>query len=453
MTVLSIPFLLFVTVVFIFNWVTSGKTRKIILLISNGIFLFSLGPIFSWIYVIFLVCYVCIINRIFLMNKSTISLVLKTAPIILGLCIFKYAGLFQFTSIIMPIGISFYTFKTISYIIEVHNCRLESQTILDTALYILYFPVFSAGPINRPACFFKQLNLPKKFDYNIQKNGAVLAALGLFQKLVFANYYAIIVNSIFSNEELTGWYLILGIILYALQLYIDFDAYSNISIGISRMLGFEIEQNFKQPYLALSIKDFWSRWHISLSSWLKDYIYIPLGGSRKGRIRKYLNILVIFIISGMWHGSTLVFVVWGIGHALVNILEDLFFPKEENRIPKLIKPLLILINFIIVSLLWVFFRSSSFEEAIRIISNMFVLGQFNFEIIDLNTRQVIWMIIILLIVVITDILRNKTDMIKWLSERNAFIRWGVYMILVFIAIIFGVYGPGYNPSDFIYVTF
>ena len=454
MSTLSIQFLSFLVVVFIVYWITKGKYRKLVLLACSILYLVSFGKIIHWLYASFLILYVFIVDKLIAKNsKDKLILFAKIVPIILGLCFFKYAGIFEVTGLIMPIGISFYTFKTISYLVDVHNDKINSQNFCNLAIYILFFPVFTAGPINRPDGFFKQIDQTKAFDYHNQKNGAVLTAMGLFQKLVFADYFSIIVSSIFSNKELTGWYLILGVILYAFQLYIDFDAYSNIAIGISKMLGIEVEKNFRQPYLAISIKDFWARWHISLSSWLRDYIYIPLGGSRKGNIRKYLNILIIFMISGMWHGSTLVFVLWGLGHGLVNIVEDVLLPKSPAKIPAFVKVLMILFNFVIVSLLWVFFRSENVNEVIRVISNMFVISGFDLQIINLTQRQGVWMIIILVIVILTDILRNKRDMIEWLSQRKMIVRWSLYAIMIFVAIIFGIYGSGYDARDFIYVTF
>ena len=240
----------------------------------------------------------------------------------------------------------------------------------------------------------------------------------------------------------------------------DFDGYSNIAIGISKLLGFEIDRNFKTPYLATSIMEFWDRWHISLSSWLKDYIYIPLGGNRKGTLRKYINIMIVFIISGLWHGSTLVFLIWGIGHGIVNIVEnviknifkDVNWPKAISIIGKFCG---IIFNFMLVSFLWIFFRSANLNEAINIIQNIFNFNGLTIDIatIGITIKELYWIMIIIIIIIISDILRNHTNMIEWLANRNFIIRWGFYIILIFITLIFGIYGPGYNASDFIYAIF
>ena len=450
MQILSIQFLFFVSAVFILNWTAKARYRRFVLLVSSILFLLTFGNIIHCLYAGFVVVFVFFVDHFLGKKNNKYILWVQIFPLLLMLCFFKYIGLFNVRGFIMPIGISFYTFKAISYLVDIRLGKISSQKFLDLATYILFFPVLTAGPINRPANFFRQLKEGKTFFYPLQKDGAVLTAFGLFQKLVFADYFQSIVNTIFLNEELTGWYLVLGVVLFAVQIYLDFDAYSNISIGISKMLGFEVERNFKQPYLAASIKEFWQRWHISLSSWFRDYLYIPLGGNRKGNIRKYLNMLIVFIVSGIWHGSTAGYVLWGLGHGIVNIIEDIVFPKSLDKSPIFVRIPLIIFNFIIVSLLFVVFRSSNFAEITRIFSNLFLFQGFNLETIDLTIRQGVWMLIILIVVGITDCFRNKHDMIQWLSKQNIVIRWGIYAGLILIAIIFGIYGPGYNPSDFIY---
>ncbi len=454
MNTLSINFIAFLFIVFCFTWVTKGAFRKIIFFIANIIFVFSFGNLVHIVYLFSLIVYTYLASLILRKNSSRGVVILLIIPIILGLAFFKYAGLLEFKNIIMPLGISFYTFKVISYLVDLHNNKVKKQNLFDLFIYVSFFPVLIAGPINRSKDFFIQLNKLKKFDYQDVKNGAVQCALGMFEKIVFADFIAIVVNNIFSNKELTGPYLILGIVLYSFQIYTDFDGYSNIAIGISRMLGFHIERNFHTPYLSNSIKEFWRRWHISLSSWLRDYIYIPLGGSHKGFLIKCINVLITFAISGIWHGSTLVFVIWGIGHGLFNIIEDIISRRYgKKRISKSLNILLIFINFGIVSFLWIFFRAASLDDAIRIISNIFIPMEFSLKTISLTFRQGIWLIAVLFAIIITDVLRNRTDMIEWIAKRNFATRWGFYILLIVIVIIFGIYGPGFNAGDFIYATF
>ena len=363
-------------------------------------------------------------------------------------------------SLLLPLGISFYSFKMIAYLVDIYQKKISEVRILDFAIYISFFPTFTAGPINKIDSFIKQLNTKYVFDYHNSKNGTVLCAFGMFEKIVFADYLKNIIDTILMNNKADGIYTIVAVILYSFYIYLDFDGYSNVAIGVSRILGFNIDRNFKTPYLASSIMEFWDRWHISLSNWLKEYIYIPLGGSRKGDIRKYLNILIVFIISGIWHGSTINFVIWGLGHGILNIIEniikkvtkDLNFPVIVKWLGKLVG---IVINFTLVTFLWIFFSSGSFENAFNIIFKCLLYESidFNPNVIHVTVRESYWILVIVSVTIITDILRNKMDMIEWLARRNFVIRWTVYALLILIVIIFGVYGPGYNASDFIYNAF
>ncbi|MEG0734451.1 MBOAT family O-acyltransferase [Anaerorhabdus sp.] len=455
MNFLSINFIVFIGISFIMAWVLKGNLKKIGLLLLNFCFLLSFSNPIHWIYICFIIGITYFISFELSKRKSKNSLIFGISIVVVGLCFFKYAGLFNFTNIIMPIGISFYTFKSISYMVETYKGNIKLPSLLNYVIYISYFPVITAGPINKPSLFFEQLDNLKNFDYKYTKNGAVLCALGLFQKLVFANYLFTVINAIQASEKmLTGWYTVLYIVLYSFYIYIDFDGYSNIAIGLSRMLGFDIERNFKTPYLATSIKDFWSRWHITLSTWLKEYIYIPLGGSKKGLSRKYLNIILVFLVSGIWHGSTIVFVIWGLGHGLLNIIEDQFkrrFPIKKSNI--VIKGIAILFNFIAVSCLWVFFDAASIGDAMQVFANIFKPMFFSLKTIGLTDREGVWLLVIIVTTIVTDCFRNKINMIEWISNRNVFLRWGFYIALIIITIIFGTYGPGYNVGDFIYVTF
>ena len=241
--------------------------------------------------------------------------------------------------------------------------------------------------------------------------------------------------------------------LYAFHIYVDFDSYSNTAIGAARMMGIHLSRNFHTPYLAADIREFWQRWHISLSSWLRDYIYIPLGGNRKGTFRRYLNNFIVFIVSGLWHGSTWMFVIWGLGHGLLNTVEGLLSQLTGRKRIKFLVPFGIVINFVLVSILWVFFRSASVSEAVTLLGNVFRPSAFTLENTEVTFNEFVWMFILLGLVFATDIMRYFTDMIEWLSRRPFILRWLVYLLLIVVAIVFGVYGPGYKPQDFIYVTF
>lgn len=462
MSILSLTFLGLSAISSIFIWLFPNHTRRYTVLICNIAFLYLLrANLMDILYVCILALYTWISGEVLYRIKQKKFVLLFVLVPVVGLCYFKYAGyLFPNRRILMPLGLSFYTFKAISYLADISKNTIGSKGIVSVFDYIVFFPSFMAGPIHRSKPFFEELEAKFTFQYKDQKNGFIQACLGLFQKFVFADQLNYYVGLIFNNPELSGWYIILGILLYSFQIYVDFDSYSNVAIGIARMMGFHLERNFHSPYLGVSLRDFWRRWHISLSSWLRDYIYIPLGGSKKGRILKYINTLIIFLVSGIWHGSTLMFVIWGLGHGIVMVLEDILrsITGGARSWMKWFSPIGIIINFIIVSILWVFFRSSSMEEALtilRVIPTLKIseIGSIDYNLIGMSLNEWYWMWIIIGITIVFDILRYFFNMIDVLAKQFIVFRWIFYAALIILAIIFGMYGPGYHPSDFIYVTF
>lgn len=460
MTLISFEFIVFVGVVFFLNVISNGNYKKVILLLANLIFILLYGDFYHAVWIFGTAFYLYFAGNVLKEKNSKVFLTFSIIPIVFSLVFFKYGGYFNFKNIIMPLGISFTTFRAISYLVDIYSKKCSDVSLMDTLVYLSFFPAVTAGPIQTVGEFAEQLNKKMNFEYVNMKNAAVQCALGIFQKLVFADYLAGVCNAIFTSADSHGVLLIGGAILYSFQLYLDFDGYSNIAIGISRMFGIEMKKNFHTPYLAQSIMEFWDRWHISLSTWLKKYIYIPLGGNRKGLFRKYINIFIVFIISGIWHGSTPVFLIWGIGHGFVNVVENVLanifkqisFFAEPGLIQRWIKRA---INFGVVTVLWVFFRSADLNEALGLFGKMMLLDRssLNFLVAGITKREVIWIVVILLVTFVTDLMRNKTDMVVWLSKRNFVIRWGLYILLVFVALVFGAYGPGHNAADFIYASF
>ena len=460
MYILSFQFIIFVSVIYILSLFTRGKGRKLLILSANLLYLLSFGNLFHliWLMAVILISYA---GSLWIeKSKSRTSLILSIVPVVVSLLFFKYSYVFGLDNLIVPLGISFYTFKIISYLVDLYQKKDYVHGFLDYLIYVSFFPVFTAGPILRSRSFFEQLTSENQLNYQRMKNAAVQCAFGMFEKIVIADYLSIVCNLILDNHQLNGLSVAIGVILYSFHIYTDFDAYSNIAIGISGLLGFEIKRNFYTPYLSASIIEFWNRWHISLSSWLKDYIYIPLGGNRKGHLRKYLNIFCVFLVSGLWHGSTICFLIWGVGHGILNVIENVIkFACRKLKWFKFVrffgKIFGIIINFSFVSFLWIFFRSSGIHEAVDVIQRMFVFNatEFNYELIGITVREGYWLIVLIATIIITDIFRNKTDMVVWLSKRNVFIRWTIYTLAIVLVIIFGVYGPGYNASDFIYASF
>ena len=319
-----------------------------------------------------------------------------------------------------------------------------------------FFPTIVSGPILRYSSFSKYL---KKKEITAQSIaiGFRRFTVGLAKKVIIANQLSTLVNAAFDIHcKLSTPLAWLSSIAFMLQLYYDFSGYSDMAIGIGTMIGFEIPENFNYPYSSHSIQEFWQRWHMSLGSWFKDYVYIPLGGNRVSKVRWMINTMIVWALTGLWHGSTLMFVIWGIGHGLINIIEDAIhrlIPSYQKM--KFLSPLRIFINFMLVSILWVFFKSGSMNEAISFFQSIFISSKITntylFEHISQN--ELLWTFVLLGIVIITDICRYYTDMITFLSKRIFIIRWLFYIVLILFAIVFGVYGPGYHAQDFIYVTF
>ena len=288
--------------------------------------------------------------------------------------------------IFLPVGISFYTFQTLSYSIDIYRGKLSPEkNILNFAFFVTFFPQLVAGPIVRASEFLPQIRLKLKLSNQNLSKGVFLIGSGLFKKAVISDYISVnYVDRIFDNPLLySGVENLIGVYAYALQIYCDFSGYSDIAIGLALLLGFYLPINFDSPYQSSSVTEFWRRWHISLSSWLKDYLYISLGGNRKGIIRTYFNLSITMILGGLWHGANWKFVLWGIMHGLMLVVEKII--KSFFRIPKniIFKILGVLITFHFVTFCWIFFRAESFSVASDILFQ--IKNNFNF----INYQKVI----------------------------------------------------------------
>ncbi len=305
---------------------------------------------------------------------------------------------FQPVDIFLPVGISFFTFQSLSYTIDVYRRELKAErNFLDFLFFVSFFPQLVAGPIVRAADFLPQLRKPTIVTKEDVGKAVFLIATGLFKKAVIADYISInFVDRIFEwPTRYTGVENLLGLYGYALQIYCDFSGYSDMAIGLSLLLGFKLRINFNSPYQSSSITEFWRRWHISLSSWLKDYLYITLGGNRKGKVRQYVNLMITMLLGGLWHGAAWKFVVWGGIHGFILALEKfLNFPNwvKESKIKHVIG---VIITFHIVCLAWIFFRATSYQSAIDMINQ--ILFYFNgavfFQFIEAYPIIVLMMVI------------------------------------------------------------
>ena len=403
-------------------------------------------------------------------KKSLTYSLLVILPILwnLGLLFFfRYTGLigdlfnragipFTARDIIPPLGILFYTLRCISYMVEVRTGKIQPvRDPLDVLIYISFFPQIISGPIERPSKFFSELSeFQKKKLWNTKKirEGFLLYLWGLFLKIVLAERLTTISVHIFSDFSSRGfWELLIACIAYMLQIYCDFGGYSDMSRGISNMIGFGSVRNFFQPYLGVSIKNYWRRWHISLTSLLRDYVYFPLGGSRKGLLRKYINIIIVFLLSAIWHGNTLNFVFWGLLQAFLQIIEDLW---EKTGI-KLPNWLMWIFTFIAINISLIFFNSGGLNRGFRIFRQLFT--NFAFPTVwDLGMipGNLVVLLAGLLILAIVDILHEKgVSIYQKTAALPLPLRWLLYLGLIWSVIMFGIYGVGYDTSGFIYAQF
>ncbi|MGH4139523.1 MBOAT family O-acyltransferase [Clostridium sp.] len=369
---------------------------------------------------------------------------------------------------LLPLGISFYTLQAISYLVDVYRKDVVAQkNIGKFALFLSFFPTVVSGPIEKSKNMLHQFDEKHTFDYNRVKYGLLLMLWGTFVKLVVADRLAVLVNTVYSNpNNYKGFATIIATVFFTFQIYCDFMSYSDIARGAAQVLGFKVTNNFKQPYLSRSIRQFWSRWHISLTSWFKDYLYFPLGGNRRGKLRTYYNIMIVFIVSGLWHGATTNFIIWGGLHGFYQISAYLLKPIKEKTIKTFkIKTEVfsyklgqMIIIFILVNFAWIFFRATSFLSAITIIKNSFyfnpwILTDGSIFKLGLGSKDFLIVIIGLVLVIIVDMMQRKINLQVQLSKQNIMFRWVIYLVAVLVILVFGMYGPGFSMQQFIYSQF
>tara|TARA_Y100000389_G_scaffold121963_1_gene119356 strand:+ start:585 stop:2030 length:1446 start_codon:yes stop_codon:yes gene_type:complete len=361
-------------------------------------------------------------------------------------------------NIILPIGISFYTFQTLSYTIDVYNNKISAhRDSISFFAFVAFFPQLVAGPIERAKNLLPQFLIKRKFNYDFAISGCKLILIGLFKKMVIADNISLIVDPIYSNpNDFLGFPTLLATIFFAFQIYCDFSGYSDIAIGLARLLGFKLMTNFNTPYFSKSLTDFWRNWHISLSTWFKDYVYIPLGGNRISKKKMRLNILITFLLSGFWHGANWTFLIWGAIHGFGLIIEkNLSFRLKNNFVSDSFK---IFSTFSIVCLAWIFFRSETFSDSILIFNNLFVdiLDYTNYDIMSLKFRGIglkpidLIKCVLFIILLIFIELSSKSKKIMNIFNSNKFIRYGGYYFIL-ILIIF--WGTQFSGNNFIYFQF
>ncbi len=372
--------------------------------------------------------------------------------------------------VILPVGISFYTFQALGYTVDVYRGDIESEkNILRYALFVSFFPQLVAGPIERSGNLIKQLRERHYFNTKNVANGMMLMLWGFFEKLVIADRAAYVVDTVYNNyTAYSGLSLVLATVLFAFQIYCDFASYSDIARGAAQVMGFNLMKNFNTPYFAKSVSEFWRRWHISLSTWFRDYLYIPLGGNRKGRARKYFNLMVVFLLSGLWHGASWNFVIWGglngiyqiAGDATKGIRLKLSQKMGLDREVFSNKLLKVIVTFALINFSWIFFRAESFTAAISIIKSIF--SEFNLWIftdgtiftLGLDAKDMLVLALSLAVLFVMSLMKYRGIAIReTLAKQGLWFRYFVYLAGIFAVLIFGIYGPEYDASQFIYFQF
>jgi len=375
--------------------------------------------------------------------------------------------------VLLPIGISFYTFQTLSYSIDVYRGRKEAERHLGIfALYVSFFPQLVAGPIERSTRLLPQFYRENAFDYKRVTFGLQLMLWGFFKKVVIADRLAILVNQVYNSPtDYTGITLIIATYFFAFQIYCDFSGYSDIAIGAAQVMGYDLMKNFNQPYFSRSVGDFWKRWHISLSTWFKDYLYIPLGGNRVSKLRWHFNIMAVFVISGLWHGANWTFLAWATLHGFY-LLCSAWFRDIRGSVAKVLylgkhhrlrECLSVLLTFHLVTFAWIFFRANSLSDALYIVKHLFIdLGYFTVHVTELGTgtgliggdlglarAELILAFTLIMVMEAIHLFQRGGSIRQHLSRAPIWARWPLYYVLIFGTLVFGKYGV----QEFIYFQF
>lgn len=477
----SFKFLIFFPFVCLIYYIfRKENSKKIWLLVSSYFFYICWNAYYSLLLI--LSTLVTFLSGKLMVKYPKKKKLILTISIILNLStlfFFKYANFFieninlllnilhlesfNTLDILLPIGISFFTFQSTSYIIDLYrNDVKEEKNFIDYALFVSFFPQLVSGPIEKSKDFLPQLKLKHKFEYDNVRKGLLTMLVGYIYKMVIADRIALVVNTVYGNlHEYSGIILLAVAVLYAFQIYTDFYGYSLIAKGCAKVLGYELYDDFDSPYLSSSIKEFWRRWHISLSTWFRDYLYFPLGGSRTTKFKRLRNIVIVFLVSGLWHGASWTFIIWGLLHGIYQVIGVLTKDKRDefhskihlDKHPKIEYVIRVSITFTLVAFAWIFFRANNLNDAIYYILNMF--KSINLDLLSLNMDKfnLLIMFISVFLLIIFDIIRTKVDLYEWLKRKNIIFRWIIYFVLIWIILIFGIYGPGYSENTFIYIQF
>lgn len=381
----------------------------------------------------------------------------------------KSAVMPQF-DVVLPVGISFYTFQALSYTMDVYRGEIQAEkNPFRYALFVSFFPQLVAGPIERSKNLLIQLHEEHHFSFIRAKRGLLLMLWGFFEKLVIADRAAILVNQVYNHHtDYGGLELALATVLFALQIYCDFSSYTDIARGAAEVMGFSLMKNFEEPYFAKTIAQFWRDWHISLSGWFRDYLYIPLGGNKRGQARKYFNIMVVFLASGLWHGANWTFVIWGLLHGIYQVaggmtlsarkqLSNLFRIDRNTHAYHLFQRA---ITFLLVCFGWIFFRANSVSDAFGIVRKIFckwdpwILSGGGLTALGLSGADLNILIFGAAVLFCVSAAHYYHIQLRNTFLKNHLVfRWAFLFAAIFFILIFGIYGPGFEESQFIYFQF
>ncbi len=526
----SIHFLCFFPVVVLIYFAVPQRAKNLWLLAASYYFYMSWNPRYILLLLTStVITYVCgrLLGRYRSLRARRTILVSGLVSNLGILFYFKYFGFFMDSvngllqalhvqvidvpyDVLLPVGISFYTFQALGYLIDVYRGDTAPQkNFLEYALFVSFFPQLVAGPIERSGNLLRELKQPHHFHFENMREGLLLMLWGYFLKLVIADRAAIFVDAVYGNlGAQSGAALLTASVLFSFQIYGDFAGYSTIAIGAAKILDIQLMENFNAPYFADSVADFWRRWHISLSSWFKDYLYIPLGGNRKGRARRYLNLLIVFAVSGLWHGAAATYIVWGLINGALQVIGDICRPVKAWLVKTLKVNVTaashtigkIFVTFWLINTTWIFFRAKSFADAMAVIGGIvgmatgragmaagagivadgigtstvggifggvagtlaaggFVasLGSFfdgSLLQLGLNGPNFAVLVLALVILMIADFAKYRGVKVRgWIIAQGLWLRWAIYLAAIFAVLIFGVYGSGYKAANFIYFQF
>lgn len=480
----SLNFFVFFIIITTIYFTIKQNRRWVLLLVSSCYFYMAFVPIY--ILILGFTIIIDYLSGIYIENaigkRRKFFLIISLVANIGVLGIFKYYNFINqnissilskfdfnnpipYLTILLPIGLSFHTFQAMSYVIEVYRGNQKAERHFGIyALYVMFYPQLVAGPIERPQNLLYQFREKYNFDYDRVVSGIKLMAWGLFKKVVIADRLALIVDQVFDNpNENNSLSLIIATILFTFQIFCDFSGYSDMAIGAARVMGFKLMKNFDKPYSSKSVQEFWKRWHISLSTWFKDYVYIPLGGNRVSKNRWYINLFIVFLISGLWHGANRTFIIWGALHGFYLIFALVTYKVRNklncfmgiDKIPLISK----ITTFILIAFAWIFFRSSSVFDAFYIINKILngipelLNGNFrtslSFVLSKFGNIELIFSFCLILFLESIHYIESKYSINKILYNQPIYFRWFIYFGLIISILFLGVY----EDRQFIYFQF